>query len=551
MAKKHSVSDSGFVFETKGEKLDEKAVLLMAEEAESLGFDPDFLTSKIIEFGLALTGIPLYDYQREAAYRIIYSIVTKEGETITLLFARQSGKTECLAFVADTLCVILPVLAKVIPSLGEFKSGFRIGLFAPQSDQVTTTYSRALSRLKSDNATLIMEDSDIKTGLVYDSRLVLSNGSYLAGQTASKTSKIESKTYDLIFIEEAQDTDDLMVSKSIEPMLTATSGTLVKIGTTGTRKCDFWYEIQRNIKRSTGKNSGKLRYHFEYNYKEIIKQKRRQYEADKNLFHLNYEKFIEKQIEKRGINSDSFKLAYALIWSLETGMFITDQEWNKIINKKKSFIRVVEDDWDIRAGLDIAKDNASSVVTIVKVYPYEEFKPNKKEVINIIDLGGLDYEQQHEYFLDILVDYNVNTLYADYTGVGKPVVDRLTYACGDYVNIVPYIFTRPTKSEMWFNLRADIETGRLIIPASNSARDTPEYKNLESQIKGMIKWYDGGYLVANKGEDSDFDDYPDSLGLACLAGNSETPDTSKVEESDGNPFLNNSGILDSINKNSW
>ena len=67
-------------------------------------------------------------------------------------------------------------------------------------------------------------------------RLELSNGSFLAGQVASKQSKIESKTYDLVIVEEAQDVDDLIVSKSIEPMLSSTAGTLIKVGTTGMTK---------------------------------------------------------------------------------------------------------------------------------------------------------------------------------------------------------------------------------------------------------------------------------------------------------------------------
>lgn len=544
------VKEEGYVFATTGSTFNESEILSIEQEAVELGFDPHFLTEKIIEFGKVLTGIPLYQYQEEAAYRIIYSVVSFEGETISALWCRQSGKTETLAFIVDTLCVILPSLAKIIPSLGQYKDGIRIGLFAPQSDQVNTTYSRALSRLKSDNALLVLADPDIDTTIAYDTRLVLTNGSSLTGQTAGKTSKIESKTYDLIFIEEAQDMDDYLIQKSIEPMATATNGTIVKVGTTGTRKCDFFYEIQRNIRRSTTTLSGKMRYHYEYDYKEVIKQKRQQYNVDKNPFHLNYEKYIARQIEKRGVNSDAFKLSYALIWDLDSGMFITDKDWLAIVNKRKGFIYEVEDEWDIRAGLDIGKENASTVMVIAKVYPVEEFKPPKKEILAIFDLYGLDYEHQHERVLELLVDFNVSVLYADNTGVGKPFVERLIYACGAYVNITPYTFSRPSKSDMWLALKADIDARRLVVPANAVARDTYEYKCLEAQMKGMNKWYEGGYLVAEKSEESGYDDYCDATGLMVMAGNADSEGLAEIEV-DANPFCGNDGILERLQQISW
>jgi hypothetical protein len=51
-----------------------------------------------------------------------------------------------------------------------------------------------------------------------------------------------------ILLEEAQDLDTTLVQKSIEPMVSAVGGTIIKCGTTGTSKSDFWQEIQYNIK---------------------------------------------------------------------------------------------------------------------------------------------------------------------------------------------------------------------------------------------------------------------------------------------------------------
>jgi hypothetical protein len=40
-------------------------------------------------------------------------------------------------------------------------------------------------------------------------------------------------------LEEAQDLDTTLVQKSIEPMVSAVGGTIIKCGTTGTSKSDF------------------------------------------------------------------------------------------------------------------------------------------------------------------------------------------------------------------------------------------------------------------------------------------------------------------------
>ena len=94
-------------------------------EGKTVSFDAHDITSKIMRFGEVLTGVNLYSYQKEAAYAIIYSVITFSGDVKTMLFSRQSGKTEAIAFVIDTLCVLLPALAKMIPDLEQFKNNLK------------------------------------------------------------------------------------------------------------------------------------------------------------------------------------------------------------------------------------------------------------------------------------------------------------------------------------------------------------------------------------------------------------------------------------------
>ncbi len=514
---------------------------------EDLSYDPHFVTEKMVQFGLMLTGVPLYSYQLEPAYRIIYSVVALEGATITLLFSRQSGKTETLAFVINTLSVLLPALAKIFPDLDQFKKGFKTGLFAPQSEQVWTTYNRALIQLNSDTAEEVMSDSDIQVELEKIHRYQLSNGSTLTGQTASVKSKIEGKTYDLVLCEESQDLDTYIVRKSISPMVTATGGTIVKIGTTGTEKNDFWYDIVYNRNKNRKLKDERLLYHWEYNYKKIIEAKREQYKKDGKKFHLRYESDVLKKLERWGKESQEFRLSFALEWDLESGMLITDEEFDRLCNKRKGLNNLESNDIVI-AGLDIGKSEASTVLTIGKIVwnPTEEDEPPKIEIVHWLELHNVDYERQHHILVTALYEYGVQSLYFDYTGVGKAVGDRLMYSVGDAINITPYTFSRESKSEMWFNLISYIQQKRLIIPANNKTRETPEFRNFEEQIKNTLKYFDGPYLVCHKSQGY-LDDYVDSLGLMAMAINFEVAEEVEIEEY--NPFMG--GSLDKLKKLSW
>lgn len=545
---KYSSKEEGFVFPAEGTKFDEE--MTAPFEGKTISFDAHDITRKIIEFGKVLTGLSLYKYQEETAYAIIYSVITFSGDVKTMLFSRQSGKSEVMAFVIDTLCVLLPALAKIIPDFEQFSTGFRIGLFAPQSDQVVTTYSRAMTRLSSANAEMILGDPDIDVQLQSSARLELSNGSYLAGQVASKQSKIESKTYDLIIVEEAQDVDDFIVSKSIEPMLSSTAGTLIKVGTTGLVKNHFYYEIQHNRQHDRKIADQRIKNHFEYDYKRIIADRREQYNIDHKKFHLNYEADISRKKERWGADSQAFKLAYALIWDLESGMLLTDKEYNNIINRKLGFQAPLAQDYVV-AGLDIGKAPAETVLTVGKVFRGDDpFEKPYKQILAWIALGGLDYEVQHRIIMDAIVDFNISTMYADYTGVGKAVVDRLMYACGEYVNIVPYTFTAQSKSDMWFSFVSDIQTRRLIVPANKSVRNTTEYGKFEEQMKNCQKYFNGAYMVCEK-SDGYFDDFVDSCALMCLAANEEQQEEAEIEVTDNPLYGSVTGSAYSLRRNSY
>jgi len=167
------------------------------------------LIDKTITFMNALVGHELHPYQMPLARRIIESVIINDGEEITALAARQSGKSETIANTVATLMVLLPRLAKMYPDLlGQFKDGIWVGMFAPVEGQVETLFGRTVNRLTSERA-------------------------------------------------------------SISPMLAYYSGTMVKTGTPTTSKNNFYRSIQLNKRRQTAR-SVRMN-HFEWDYKDVSK----------------------------------------------------------------------------------------------------------------------------------------------------------------------------------------------------------------------------------------------------------------------------------------
>ena len=135
-----------------------------------------------------------------------------------------SGKTETVADCVAVSMIILPLLAKRYPTrLSKYKEGLWVGCFAPVADQSETLFGRIVSRLTSERATEILGENDIGDKPVAGGKILkLSrSGSFVRMQTAHRRANIESKTYHLIVIDEAQNCDSFVVSKCVA------AGTLV------------------------------------------------------------------------------------------------------------------------------------------------------------------------------------------------------------------------------------------------------------------------------------------------------------------------------------
>ena len=481
------------------------------------------LVNSIFTFCELYSGKTMFPYQEQFSKRVIRSVLENDGEEITSLFSRQSGKSETISLTSGGLMIILPQLANMPmfaddPRLKMFKDGMWIGIFAPSQRQAQTTYNRIRARIQSKPAQMILADPEFNLYFTTSNgqTVSLSNGSFVTAISASDGSNIEGESFKLIICEECQDISNFKIRKSIHPMGAAYNATIVKIGTATTHKGDFYDAIQRN-KRNDAEKKSHIRNHFEYDYKVASK------------YNPNYAKYVEKEKARLGEKSDEFRLSYCLEWIIERGMFIDiaifEPQCGEFTLDRVSYDKVATH----VAGIDLGGKGDSTIITMVEVNwaipailesrvndetgeeeVYEAYNTYIKDW-HMIE-NEPDYEQQYPEVCDYLDHWKVARIVCDATREAS-FAHRLK--ANRREEVIPYIFTTKSKSELYKHLDKEIAAGRARFCAGDNTRYTKEYQLFLEQMGDLQKGYSGQYMVvAHPDEKGAHDDYCDSWALA-------------------------------------
>lgn len=501
------------------------------------------LVNAIFTFCELYSGKTMFPYQEQFSKRVIRSVLENDGEEITALFSRQSGKSETIALTVGGLMIILPQLANMPmfaddPRFSMFKDGFWVGIFAPSQRQAQITYSRIKARIQSKPAQLILADPEFNLYFTTSNgqTVTLSNGSFATAISASDGSNIEGESFKLIICEECQDISNFKIRKSIHPMGAAYNASIVKIGTATTSKGDFYDAIQRN-KRNDEIKKSHIRNHFEYDYRVAAK------------YNPNYAKYVEKEKARLGERSDEFRMAYCLEWIIERGMFV-DLAVLEATCGEFTIERIAYDRTSTHvAGIDLGGKGDSTIITMVEVNwsipailesrvneetgeeeVYEAYNTYIKDWYAIENEP--DYEVQYALACDYLDKWRIARIVCDATREAS-FAHRLK--ANRKEEVIPYIFTTKSKSELYKHLDKEISAGRARYCSGEATRDTREYKQFLEQMGDLQKGYSGAYMVvAHPDEKGAHDDYCDSWALAVW-GCSFQGEVSNVQ-SVRNPF---------------
>ncbi len=500
---------------------DEDAALAAQLAAATILSDEDWLlVPEVVDilwaFASAFTGVKMYPYQEEFGRRILESVVTNDGATITALFGRQMGKSETVANMVCTLMIMLPLLAQIdkyANMLGKFKGGIMIGTFGPVKEQAAILFKRVTKRLTSARAKEILSDPEISDEVItkgkeYSLRRL---GSFISVQSAHPTSNIEGTSFHLLIVDEAQRADETVVGRSIGPMGAAYNATMVMLGTPWVEKGVFFKRIRRNRREQTGR--GRRQNHFEYNWRVGAK------------CNPNYAAYVQKEMDRLGPDSDEFRMAYGVEWILERGMFVTSSLMDELGDRKLS--RVKSFHGTCIAGIDPARKIDSTVVTVVHV---DWDRPNENGlcphlILDWLEMPGEDWETQFFRMREFLLNYNLVSVGIDGGGMGDVIADRMRHLLPEAIQVEAISSSPSAQSVRWQYLTQLLtgthpDTGRLLqYPADYSARRTKTWQRFYLQMTDAVKHYVGNNLMVSAPDDNgSHDDFCDSLALACIAG---------------------------------
>lgn len=471
------------------------------------------IIDKCILFGEALTDTKLHSYQTPFARRCFESVLINDGAELTALAARQSGKSQVIAFVVSTMMVLLPRLAQMFPDLlGKFKDGVWIGMFAPVEVQVETLYGRTVSFLTSERALQVLGDPEIdditaRTPGVTKGLKLQKSGSTLLMMTANPRAKIESKSFHIIIVDECQDADDFVVAKSITPMGAYYNASIIKTGTPTMVKNNFYRAIQLNKRLAT--NRGARPNHHQWDWREVAK------------VNPNYAKFIKKEMLRIGEDSDEFQLSYNCTWLLERGMFVNSSALdhtspNTLGDVTMETVKLWQTS-PVVVGIDPARKSDSTVVTVVWVdwdRP-DEFGYFEHRVLNWLEIQGDDWEEQYFQIINFLANYDVLAVAVDGNGVGDAVAQRLQVLMPQ-TEILSVTSSPSEQSARYKHLQALMQRKMVSWPAHAKSRRLRTYRRFIQQMGDVEMDFKGPNLVVEAPDEAHaHDDYVDSLSLAC------------------------------------
>lgn len=522
----------------------------------------DDIVIRIITLAQAICERKFYPYQVQFSYRLIESLLLRDGETITALLSRQSGKTEALGASIAALLVMLPVLAKRYPKdwrfnltdeMGRyrgFKQGIKIGIYAPKLEQAEIMFNRLRGFMETKSCTKILKELNIEMTTFNGNSVGLSSGSRVICQTASDNAKIEGETHHLLVMEEAQDLSDMKIKKSLRPMTASTKGTTVMIGTATTKRCVFYDMIKHN-ERSEMVGARKNNFFYPHT---ICSQ-----------YNSLYRDYIEQEVVRLGENSDEFRMSYGCEWIFERGMFMPQQllfQKDIALGSTELFsvrwtpetAQRIPVNYSFVAGIDWGRDHDSTVVTVNAVdwvnpvqtlhssNEYGDFHVNlyRKHVVDWYEMQGDNYENQFHEISAYLRRWGrrMRKIVTDSNTCGQPIFDRLVASfASEAIEIVPFNFSAKVKSDGYKALYAEMCGKRQSFPAADAVRQTPEYRKFVNQMLDMRKTYKNGLMcVAHPDEKHAHDDFVDSLMLSNW-GTLTCPMDSEIDFGNDNPFF--------------
>lgn len=423
-----------------------------------------WLFSDITVFARVTSGLVLRPYQVEVARRIVDSVMNNRGDSIVVIFPRQSGKNELQAQIETFLLVTFQIdgaeMVKISPT------------WKPQSLNAMSRLERILRRNR-----LTYHYWQKESGYIY--RIFEARIAFLSG--APETNIVGATANRLLEVDEAQDVQIDKYDKEIAPMAASTNATRVFWGTAWTSKTLLARELRaaREAERGDGRQRA-----FVLDAEQVAAQV------------PAYGKFVREQVTRLGRDHPLVRTQfYSEEIDMQTGMFparrqalmvgshpaLTRPEPGRLY----AMLLDVAGEDENRTGRPDYSDQQmilpfaegqladdltslahsrrdSTALTIVEVgletLADELVKAPTYRVVYRQEWQGARHTHLYAQITALAAGWGVRKLVVDATGVGAGLASFLERALPG--RVLPFVFSQSSKSALGWDFLGIIETGR-------------------------------------------------------------------------------------------
>ncbi len=308
----------------------------------------------------------LYGYQLRIAEACLSSLLV-EPKDVYIKLSRQSGKTETVTLLLRFLIIFYRLLT------GE---PLMCAIASPKGEQAKTDIDRIKKSIQELRESWGIEDREFNANTI---RAYLGDDLHaeVFKFSLAPTTDNESKTLNLLIVEEAHKADDLKRSDQLDPMLASTGGVTWMIGVGTTRVCDF-------KKGCDGELPGSVA--IVVTVDEVIADRRKKYEQSGNPRHLEYENAFSRELRKKGRENPKIRRNFYLEDMVEQGNFISR---DRLLSCARSGDIIIPFE-SLYLGLDWARVSDETIATVGN---------DHNDVLDWFRYPKMRYEEQIELLL--------------------------------------------------------------------------------------------------------------------------------------------------------
>jgi hypothetical protein len=445
-----------------------------------------------------------YPYQIEIAKAVLDSVLNHRGLTFSILLARQMGKNEVSALIEAYLlkCMEEGTIVKAAPT------------YKPQ---IINSYSRLLSLLeKPSTRDRLFRAHGYIIGVSRTEKLARKQvGPRIMFLSASPDAHIVGATASLLLeVDEAQDVSVEKFNTDLRPMCSTTNCTTVLYGTAWSD--DTLLAQVKTTNQELEERDG-IRRHFEYDWRTLA------------ALNPNYKAFVEQEIARLGEDHLTIRTQYRLQTITGAGFLLSEKQRRLLRGRHGWMDRPYVDDTDYYvAGLDVggeadsrpvqgrmSRKRDSTVLTIGRVVINELLLPNV-QIVHQVRWTGKPYLEQYAQSVELCELWDIRRLVIDKTGLGEGLASLLKGKLGEE-RVVPFHFTRQSKSKLTYQLLSFIDSGQLKMYSGEGAPDDISIEAWKQLELARYRVPGENLLDMYVAPDEGHDDYLISIALCCEA----------------------------------